>query len=50
MMLRKTSSWFVRYTFRRRARTLVRKAVGFAIFGSGVAVIVVYLMRRMSDG
>jgi len=46
-MLRKTSSWFVRYTFRRRVRTLVRKAVGFAIFVGGFAVIVVYLLRRL---
>ena len=49
-MLRKTSSWYVRYTFRQRVRTLVRKVVGFVVFGSGFAVIVVYLLRRMSDG
>lgn len=49
-MLRRTSSWFVRYTFRRRVRTLVRKAIGFTIFVSGFAVIVVHLLRRVSGG
>ncbi|MGF6971005.1 hypothetical protein OKW43_008100 [Paraburkholderia sp. WC7.3g] len=42
-MLRRTSSWFVHYT-------LARKAIGLAIFVSGSAVIVVYLLRRVSDG
>ncbi len=48
-MLRRTSSQFDQYMLRRRVRTLVRKAVGFAIFVSGFAVIVVYLVRRVSD-
>jgi hypothetical protein len=50
MMLRKTSSWVVRYTFRRRVRSVVRKAFGFSIFGSGFTVIVVYLLQLMSNG
>ncbi|SDR50361.1 hypothetical protein SAMN05445850_5046 [Paraburkholderia tuberum] len=49
-MLRRTSSWFVRYTLRARVRTLARKAIGLAIFVSGSAVIVVYLLRRVSEG
>jgi hypothetical protein len=46
MMLRRTSSWFVRYTLRRRVRVLVRKAIGFAIVVSGYAVIAAYLLAR----
>jgi hypothetical protein len=49
MMLRRTSPWFARYTFRLRVRTLMRKVIGLAIFVSGFAVIVVYLLRRVSD-
>jgi hypothetical protein len=50
MMLRRTSSWVVHYAFRQRVRTLVREAIGFAIFISGLAVIAEYLLRRVSDG
>jgi hypothetical protein len=48
MMLRRTNSWLVNYTLRRRVCSLVRKALGFAIVLSGFAVILVYLVRRVS--
>jgi hypothetical protein len=40
----------VRYVFQRRVRKVVRKALGFAIFGGGFAVIVVYLLGLMFNG
>jgi hypothetical protein len=49
IMLRRTSSQFDHYTVRRRVLTLVRKAIGFAIFVSGFAVITVHLLRRLAD-
>jgi hypothetical protein len=49
-MMCKTDSPVVLYPFRRRVWTLAHKAVGFAIFVSGVAVIALYLLRRISNG
>ncbi|MGF6529423.1 hypothetical protein P3T20_000196 [Paraburkholderia sp. GAS206C] len=49
-MMCKTDSPFVRYPFRRRVWTLAHKAVGFAIFVSGLAVIVLHLLQQISNG
>jgi hypothetical protein len=49
VMLRRTSSWLVNYTLRRRACSLMRKALGFVIVLSGFTVILVYLVRRLSS-
>jgi hypothetical protein len=46
MMFRRTSSWIELHAPRPRFSLLARKAIGLAIFLSGSAVIVVYLLRR----
>jgi hypothetical protein len=48
-MLRRTSSQFDRYMLRGRARTLLRQAIGWAIFVSGFTVMATYLVRRLVD-
>jgi predicted nucleotidyltransferase len=45
-MLRRTNRWLISYALRERARSLMRKALGFAIFLSGFAVMGGYLVRR----
>jgi hypothetical protein len=48
-MLCRTSSRIGRYVPRPRFLTLARKAIGLAIFFGGSAVIVLHLLRRVSE-